>query len=216
MRRAIGLLIFLALVATALVSITRPSHAAAVCAAAQQSESPKIYKVSRSGKNLLIGGEGFQAGAVITVNGERVKTRNDDYNPEGLLIAKKAAKRLPPDAIVTIQVENSATAKSEPMAFFTGLTLTIEDAGKTFRLNPGQQFLLVVKTDTSFDINIAVDQSIIKKIADGEGISDAQAIYQAERVGQTTLSVALDPKCGKLRPPCAIPSYGYEFNLIVE
>ena len=179
MRRAVGLLILLALVTAAPIAITHPSHAANARAAALQSESPKILNVSRSGKNLIIVGEGFQAGAVIVINGERQKTRNDDQNPDSLLIAKKAAKRLPPDAIVTIQVENSEAAKSDPFIFFTGLTLTIDDAGKTFHLSPGQQFLLLVKVSDIYTINISVDQTVIKKIAEGDGIPSAQAIYQA-------------------------------------
>jgi hypothetical protein len=216
MIRAVGLLAFLALVITAPITITHSSRAAAASAAAFQSDSPKIVNVRRSGKNLLVGGEGFQAGAVIIINGERQKTRNDEGNPDSLLIAKKAAKRLPPDAIVTIQVENSVAAKSDPFVFFTGLTLTIDDSGRTFHLSPGQQFLLLVKVDDRFDISVAVDQTIIKKIADDEGIPGAQAIYEAERAGQAQLSVVLDPKCAKLRPACSIPSQQYTFNLIVD
>jgi hypothetical protein len=216
MRRAVGLLVLLALVTAAPTAITRPSHAAAARDAALQSESPKIFSVSRSGKNLIIVGEGFQAGAVIFINGERQKTRNDEQNPDSLLIAKKAAKRLPPDAVVTIQVQNSEAAKSDPFAFFTGLTLTIDDSGKTFHLSPGQQFLLLVKVNDIFDITVSVDQTVIKKVADGEGIPGAQAIYEAERTGQVQLSVVLDPKCGKLRPACGIPSQQYLFNFVIE
>jgi hypothetical protein len=214
MRRAVGLLALLALFNIAPVAITPASHAAA--RAALQSESPKIYNVSRSGKNLVIVGEGFQAGAVIIINGERQKTRNDEQNPDSLLIAKKAAKRLPPDAVVTVQVENSEAAKSDPFAFFTGLTLTIDDAGKTFHISPGQQFLLLVKANEIYDITVSVDQTTIKKIADGEGIPGAQAIYQAERAGQAQLSVVLDPKCAKLRPACSMPTLQYLFNFVIE
>ena len=197
MRRAVGLLAILALMATAQINVTRTDHSAGVSAATLQSESsPKILNVRRSGKNLLVSGESFQAGAVIIINGERQKTRNDEDDPASLLVAKKAAKRLPPDAVVTIEVENSAAAKSDPFAFFTGLTLTVEDAGKTFHLKSGEQFLLLVKTDSRFDITATVvDQAVVKKVADGSGIPDAQAIYEAQRDGQTQLSVALDPKC---------------------
>ena len=217
MRRAVGLLALLALVAAAPIPFTHLSRMAAVSAAAFQTESPKIFSVRRSGKNLLVGGQGFQPGAVIYINGERQKTRNDEENPDSLLIAKKAAKRLPPDAVVTIQVENSAAAKSDPFAFFTGLTLTIDDAGKTFHLSPGQQFMLLVKVNDIYDISVAVaDQTVIKKVAEGDGIPGAQAIYQAERAGQTQLSVVLDPKCAKLRPACSMPTLQYLFNFVIE
>ena len=218
MRCAVGLLALLALLAAAQIHVARPNYAAGVSAAALQSEPPpKILNVRRSGKNLLMSGESFQMGAVVFINGERQKTRNDDENPTSLLVAKKAGKRLPLDAVVAIQVENSAAAKSDSFAFFTGLTLTIEDAGKTFHLKPGQQFLLQVKTDERYILTVTVvDESVIKKIADDGTVAAAQAIYEAQRGGQTQLSVALDPRCARLTPPCMIPTQGYEFTLVVE
>lgn len=38
-------------------------------------------------------GERFDQGAVILLNGERQKTKNDDENPATLLIAKKSGKK---------------------------------------------------------------------------------------------------------------------------
>ena len=219
MRLAIRLLVILALVAITQMSLARTSPSPNVSAATIQQSEPalKVLNVRREGKRLLVSGESFQMGAVIFVNGERQKTRNDDDNPTSLLIAKKAGKHLPADAVITIQVTNTDGAKSDPFAFFTGLTLTLEDAGKLIHLKVGEQFLLVVKLDDRYDVSVTlVDEAIVKKIADVGLPAGGQAIYEAQHAGQTQLSVALNPKCAKLTPPCHILTMGYQFNLIVE
>jgi hypothetical protein len=219
MRLAIRLLTLLALVATMQMSLVRTRTLPSVSAATLQQSEPvlKVLKVRREGKRLLVSGESFQMGAVIFVNGERQKTRNDEDNPTSLLIAKKAGKRLPADATITIEVTNTDGAKSDPFAFFTGLTLTLEDAGKPIHLKVGEQFLLLVKVDDRYDVSVTlVDESIVKKIADAGLPAGGQAIYEAQHPGQTELSVAYNPKCAKLTPPCHILTMGYQFKLIVE
>lgn len=218
MRLAIRLLTILALVATGQIGIARISHSPCVSAATIQSEPAlKVLEVWRSGKHLFVSGESFKMGAVIFVNGERQKTRNDEDNPTSLLIAKKAAKHLPADAVITIQVTNTDGVQSDPFAFFTGLTLTLEDAGKPTHLKVGEQFLLMVKTDDRYDVSVTVvDESVVKKIADVGLPAGGQAIYEAQHTGQTELSVAYNAKCAKLTPPCQILTKGYQFKLIVE
>src|SRR5437868_12394777 len=100
MRLAIRLLVILALVAIIQMSLARTSPSPNVSAATIQQSEPalKVLNVRRDGKRLVVSGESFQMGAVIFVNGERQKTRNDDDNPTSLLIAKKAGKHLPADA----------------------------------------------------------------------------------------------------------------------
>src|SRR5689334_21998111 len=128
MRLAICLLVILAVLATGQLNLARTGQSANVSAATIQSEpAPKVLNVRRDGKRLLVSGESFQMGAVIVVNGERQKTRNDADDPNVLLIAKKGGKHLPANSLITIQVENGAEEKSEPFAFFTGLTLTLAD-----------------------------------------------------------------------------------------
>lgn len=219
MRLAIRLLAILALVAIIQISLVRTSPSPSVSAATIQQSEPalKVLNVRRDGKRLLVSGESFQMGAKIFVNGERQKTHNDEDNPTSLLIAKKAGKHLPADAVITIQVTNSDGVQSDPFAFFTGLTLTLEDAGKPTHLKVGEQFLLMAKTDDRYDVSVTVvDESIIKKIADVGLPAGGQAIYEAQHLGQTELSVAYNPKCAKLTPPCHILTQGYQFKLIVE
>jgi hypothetical protein len=54
----------------------------------------KITCASVSGKKLFLSGENFLVGAVILLNGEDEKTRNDDQNPSTMLIGKKAGKKI--------------------------------------------------------------------------------------------------------------------------
>jgi hypothetical protein len=217
MRLAIRLLTILALVAIIQMSVARTSYSPNVSAATIQSEpAPKVLNVRRNGKRLLVSGDGFQMGAMIVVNGERQKTRNDEDNPTSLLIAKKAGKHLPADAVVSIQVENPAEVKSDPFDFFNGLTLTVKDAGKTFHLSVGQRFQLLIELDT-YDVTTTVqDETILKKISDPPALPAALWTYEAQRRGQTRLFALANPKCSKLKPACAVPSLSYQFDLIVE
>lgn len=47
-----------------------------------------------AGKKLFVYGENFEIGAVILLNGEEQKTKNDGQNPKTTLIGKKAGKKI--------------------------------------------------------------------------------------------------------------------------
>jgi hypothetical protein len=76
---------------------------------------PTIIMASVSGKKMIIAGENFDDGAVILINGEEQKTRNDDQNPQTTLIGKKAGKRIKPGD--RVQVRNPDGALSEEFIF---------------------------------------------------------------------------------------------------
>jgi len=76
---------------------------------------PTIIMASVSGKKMIIAGENFDDGAVILINGEEQKTRNDDQNPQTTLIGKKAGKRIKPGD--RVQVRNPAGTLSEQFIF---------------------------------------------------------------------------------------------------
>lgn len=67
---------------------------------------PVLIQALISGKHLILYGQGFDAGAVLRVNDEPVKTRNDDPDPTQILFAKKAAKRIAAGETVQLQIEN--------------------------------------------------------------------------------------------------------------
>lgn len=107
---------FTAIVASAsfdpVLANNQASATTAVSAAA-----PKISSAVLSGKKFLVGGEGFQVGAVIEVNGIAVKTTNDPLNPSGALIGKNAKPLIPKRLTVAITVLNPDGQRSSAFPF---------------------------------------------------------------------------------------------------
>jgi hypothetical protein len=77
--------------------------------------APRIIMASVSGKKLFITGENFHAGAVILLNGEEQKSKNDKQNPQTTLIGKKVGKKI--KAGDTLQVRNPDDTISEAFIF---------------------------------------------------------------------------------------------------
>jgi hypothetical protein len=73
---------------------------------------PVIAGAVFSRKKLIVRGEGYDAGAVILVNGSPLVTRNDRKAPAGALIGKKAARVIAVGETVTLRVRNSSGALS--------------------------------------------------------------------------------------------------------
>jgi large repetitive protein len=65
--------------------------------------APRIIGASVTGKKLIVGGENFDDGAVIVLNGEEQKTANDGQNPKTTLIGKKAGKKIKPGDRVQVR-----------------------------------------------------------------------------------------------------------------
>ena len=82
------------------------------------SNRPVLLQAVISGKNLILYGQGFDAGAVLRVNDEAVKTRNEDPDQTQVLFSKKAAKRIGAGQTVQLQIEN-ANGKRSNFLFFT-------------------------------------------------------------------------------------------------
>lgn len=77
--------------------------------------APRIIMASTSGKKLFITGENFDDGAVILLNGEEQKSKNDEQNPGTNLIGKKAGKKVKPGD--KLQVRNPDGTLSEEFIF---------------------------------------------------------------------------------------------------
>jgi photosystem II stability/assembly factor-like uncharacterized protein len=75
----------------------------------------RINSATVSGKKLFVFGENFDPSAVILLNGEEQKTRNDDQNPKTTLIGKKAGKKIKPGD--KLQVRNPNGTVSEEFTF---------------------------------------------------------------------------------------------------
>jgi N-acetylneuraminic acid mutarotase len=76
---------------------------------------PTIIMASVAGKKLIVVGENFNPDAVILLNGEEQKTRNDDQNPQTTLIGKNAGKKIKPGD--RVQVRNPDGTLSEQFTF---------------------------------------------------------------------------------------------------
>jgi hypothetical protein len=211
------LLVGLLVLATGQITFDSPGIATAVKAAAIQSDpAPKVLEARLSGKKLIVTGENFDPGAVIFVNGERQKTKNDSDNPSTRLVAKKAGKKMPDDEVVSIQVLNAAGPSSAAFGFFSGRTVTIEDGGKTIELSVGERFLLILKKDNFEWVANVQDPTVLKKVNDVGLITGAQGIFEAQRVGQTRVEALGEFPCSKLTPPCNMPSLRFDFNFVVR
>ncbi|MBI3650993.1 MAG: alpha/beta hydrolase [Acidobacteria bacterium] len=80
-------------------------------------QSLKIARAEVGKKKVLVYGEGFANNAMILLNGEAQSTVNDSQNPETLLIAKKAGKKITAGQTVMIQVQNPDGSKSNELMF---------------------------------------------------------------------------------------------------
>jgi len=80
-----------------------------------QYATPRITSASVARKNLLVGGENFDLGAVILLNGQEQNTTNDAANPQTGLVGKKADKKIRPGD--RLQVRNANGTLSEEFTF---------------------------------------------------------------------------------------------------
>ena len=78
---------------------------------------PTVSRAEIQGKNLLVFGNGFDAGARILLEGEPQKTRNDEVTPAGILLGKKVGKKIAQGTTVTVQVRNSDGTLSNQLRF---------------------------------------------------------------------------------------------------
>lgn len=74
-----------------------------------------ITAASIEGKKLFVLGENFDPGAVILLNGQEQKTKNDPTNPKTILIGKKVGRKIKPGD--TLQVRNPNGTLSERLIF---------------------------------------------------------------------------------------------------
>jgi hypothetical protein len=76
---------------------------------------PLITGLQKQGKNLLVGGQNFDIGAVILLNGQPQKTFNDEQNPTTTLTGKKVGKKIRPGD--KVRVRNLDGSESNELTF---------------------------------------------------------------------------------------------------
>jgi hypothetical protein len=186
-----------------------------VTAATIQSPAPQITGVRRQGKKLFVTGERFDMGAVILLNGEAQKTANDESNPTSRLIARKAGKRIGATDIVIIEVLNADNQKSPYVRFFGGTTITRADAGMSVALAVHEQFLIALDSNFEWSWSFS-DPNAFEPVPVLLPLLGTQGVFRAEAPGTYTLTAKGEPACGKLNPPCGIPSQFIQVTLTVQ
>jgi len=94
-------------------------------------------------------------------------------------------------------------------------TVTLDDRGKTVSLAVGDDFLLKLGEQYTWDISVS-DQSIISRIRNITVIRGAQGVYHALKPGTATLTASGDPLCRQSQPACAMPSILFEVTIEVK
>jgi hypothetical protein len=180
----------------------------------QSDNAPKIFNARVKGRKLILTGENFTQGAVILVDGEPQKTRNDEDSPSTTLIAKRAGDSIPDNAAVSIQVQ-SANGLTDKFSFFRGQVITLDNVGKPINLRVGDRFLLFLQ-NAGYEFRPTVlDETILRKVTDVE-IPGSQGVFEALRSGNTKLAAIGELPCHKTTPACLAPTLSVEFTVLVE
>jgi hypothetical protein len=95
------------------------------------------------------------------------------------------------------------------------LVVGLQDNGKTIHIGVGQRFLLDLGDQYNWQVNVA-DQSVVSRVVNITVIRGAQGVYEAHKVGQTTLEATGDPACRSAQPPCMIPSIMFQVTVVVQ
>lgn len=209
MKRTNCILVILALFAAAQIAGVNVKASVA-------QQGPQVTAARLKGNKLIVTGANFSEGAVIFIGGEAVGTHNDPDNPSGGLIAKKAGKKIAPESIVAISVQNSTGLMSQPFDLFSGLVITLDDDGKTFGVAVGTKFQLVLqKASYTWDA-ATFDPSFVNKLANEPALRDSLGVFQTTQAGTTQLSSFGELPCAKVTPPCLAPSLGFRVTLIIK
>lgn len=216
MRFAICLLAILVLLATGQIGFHIESAERVSASVLQETPTPKIFNARLDGKKLIITGENFSAGDVIVVNGKAQKTKNDSENPTTMLIAKKAGKKMDKGEMSSITVRRSDGTGSDEFNFFKGLTVTLDDGGKTLSLNAGDKFLLILnRSPYKWEASVQ-DSAVVEVVEDALPVLGAIAIFKAAKKGQTNLSATGSLACHNSNPPCSAPPLQFRVNVVVK
>jgi hypothetical protein len=118
-----------------------------------------------------------------------------------------------------VPVMPSATVPPSETPVVAGATdttsvVTLAADGTTIRLHPGQRFLLKLGEDYDWTVIVA-DQDVASRVINVMTVRGAQGLYEAHKVGQTTLTATGDPACRSAQPPCSAPSRRFQASIVV-
>jgi len=94
-------------------------------------------------------------------------------------------------------------------------TVTRDDNGKTISMVVGENFLLKLGAEYTWEITVS-DQNVLSRAKNIAVIEGAQGVYNALQAGTVTVSAAGDPLCRKSKPACGMPSVQVDFTVTVK
>ena len=208
--------IALLMVAIFLLASTNLDAIAWVRPLVRHRQEPRVTGAQLKGKKLIVSGENFSDSAQIVIDSETVNTRNDSDNPSGVLIAKKAGKRIAADKIVGIAVMNATEVMSPVFELFSGLVLTLEDTGRTIDLKVGDKFQVVLQKEGYTWTLDTSDSKLVTPLASEPLLPGAQGVFQATGAGIVRLSAVGELPCHEANPPCSAPILGFQVTLVIQ
>jgi hypothetical protein len=130
-----------------------------------------------------------------------------------------AAPTSAPALGIDLRVPPTRAPRASPSTVATAVgvsvTVTLADDGRTISLQTGQRALVSLGDD--FDWTVQVDDaSILSRVTGVTVLDGAHILYQANRVGQTTLTASGDPACRKAQPSCALSSRTLRVSIAVQ
>ncbi len=80
--------------------------------------------------------------------------------------------------------------------------VTLADAGRTFRMRPGQRFALVLGgPPPNWRVTVS-DTAVLQRVPNVMVVRGAQGIYQARQAGSAVLSAVSHYACESAHPAC--------------
>jgi hypothetical protein len=166
------------------------------------------------GRKLIVSGYGFGEGAVVLINGEPQKSKNDPELPSVTLRAPKGARRIPSGEIAIVQVQNADGKLSDVAPVYGGANIhwTNNVDVPRVRLQVGERVLLYLTNfgNTEFqwsDVSLyapivrSVDDAVLPEVPEGARLQ----LFEAVQTGSVWLFVGGDG------PPCKVqvcPGHG--------
>lgn len=175
---------------------------------AAQATLPFVVGAQIKGKNLIISGFGFGEGAVVLINGEPQKSKNDPDLPSRTLRAPKGAKRIPSGEIAMVQVQNTDGKLSDVAPVYGGANLhwTNNSDVPRVRLQVRDRVLLYLTNfgNTEFQWGVvqvydsiirSVDDAVLPEVPEGAHLQ----LFEAVQTGSVWLFAGGDVPC-KVQP----------------
>jgi hypothetical protein len=120
-----------------------------------------------------------------------------------------------PTSVQIISITPTATATSSLPGDKNMKIITLDQKSQTISLNVGESFLLNLGENIyQWDVT-SNDPDVISRVVNVMVIKGAQGIYEAHKIGKTTITASGNPLCREAKPPCGMPSIIIAFNIEV-